>query len=84
MMSERYTATVLLKCWNGNEYELQVAYDTLDPPKRVPLSLMEADRGRIYPTIPGFKTSPISWDSLSEMTHDLRVEIISWGSDTGN
>ena len=61
---------------SGNEYELQVKSDTVDIPSEI---REEYATGIIY-DVNGLR----EWDSIAEMTHDLKLEIVSWGSDVGD
>ena len=79
-----HEAFIPFLAWNGREYELRVRFDDAVLASNLPTLLEEDERGRIFPhdRIAGRSLYP--WDSLIEMTHELRVEIVSWGSDTGN
>jgi len=58
------------------DYEIRVK---AAPGVHVPKYLAEDERGGVQCLATGR-----SWDSLGEMTHDLRMEIVGWGSDVGN
>lgn len=61
---------------SGTEYELQVKSDTVDIPSEIK---EEYATGIIY-DVNGLR----EWDSLIDMSHDLKLEIVSWGSDVGD
>lgn len=93
----RETAFIPFKAYNGKEYELRVSYDP-GFILLLPESFEEGPRGEIFPVggltichemamntdIGCFPVKRLEWESLSEMTRELRIEIISWGSDIGN
>lgn len=61
---------------NGTDYELTIEHDD---GQYVPRYLSEGPTGTIVDL-----TGERTWDSIMEMTQDLEVEIISWGSDVGD
>lgn len=76
-----YTHTIFFRPFSrgGEErpdYELRAR---AIPGAYVPSFLSEDERGIIYDLV-----REVHWDSLSEMSRDLKVEILSWGSDVGN
>lgn len=50
-----------------------------EPGTDVPQSIAEDERGAVY-----CLTTSRHWDSLSQMTHELRIEIVRWASDAAN
>lgn len=58
---------------SGNEYELHVEGETHIR------FISEKSDGKIYD--PEFDNT---WDSLADMTHALKIEIVDWGSDVGD
>lgn len=67
---------VVFRANTGNEYELQVEHEDYE---YIPTLIIEEADSRIYDA-----GSAQSWDSLADMTQDLKVEISSWESDPGN
>ncbi len=61
---------------SGNDYELNIEHE---PSQYVPQFLSEDEKGWIQDL-----STDKGWDSLAEMTQDLKVEITEWGSDPGN
>lgn len=65
---------------NGTEYELKLELEARQLPRISQIDrFVEDDRGVI-------RTEPRSdaWDGLMEMTHALRVTIVSWSTDSTN
>lgn len=58
---------------SGNVYELHIEGET------IPGLLYETDDGKIHDAI-----HETTWDSLADMSHALKLEIIDWGSDLGD
>lgn len=77
----RYTALIPFKAYSGREYELTVKYD--DILGGLPERLEEGPGGEIFP-IGCNALGSDHWESLSDMTHALKIEIVSWGSDMMN
>ena len=61
---------------SGSDYELSLEHE---PDQYVPKFLSEDEKGWIQDL-----STDKGWDSLAEMTQDLKVEIIDWGSDVGD
>lgn len=61
---------------SGNRYELNVEEHGEE---EIPSSIIEDRMGKIF-ECDGHRT----WSSLINFTHDLKIEITSWGSDLGN
>jgi hypothetical protein len=63
----------------GLQYEIRVKCD--DPHTLIPKRIVENGWGTIHEI-----GTPLSraWNSLAAMTHDLKVEIIDFGSDVGD
>lgn len=81
MGDKRLTALIPFTASNGAEYELRVLYDPshlTNPPS----ALREGEMGEIMSIGPAIEH--VQWESLSEMTHRLKMEIVSWSSDAGN
>lgn len=72
-----YSGFILFEASNGNKYELSVLRE--DDGTLVPSSIWESADGWIFA-----EGLDLSWESLSAMTRDLKIEITSWGSDVGN
>ncbi len=67
---------VFFRSSTQNDYELTVDHEA---DQYVPKFLSEDDRGWIQDL-----STDKGWESLAEMTQDLRVEITGWGSDIGD
>jgi hypothetical protein len=61
-------------------YELTVEVGP-ETPSGLPSIVAESKNGTIYGRASGVERA---WRSLVEMTHDLRIEITSWGSELGD
>lgn len=61
---------------SGNDYEVTVEHDAIT---HIPDLVIEDQNGSIHDT-----TSYSVWNSLAEMTQELKAEIVSWGSDIGD
>jgi hypothetical protein len=78
------TAVIPFISFSGREYELTISYDPLLIAGDVPIAFEEGPSGEIFPVMRVTGRSSYPWDSISEMTHSLKLEIVSWGSDIGN
>lgn len=65
---------IFFRASTGNHYEIKVRGEDY-----IPAELLEHDDGRVDDL-----GSEKSWDSLSEMTHDLKIEVLDFGSDVGD
>ena len=61
---------------SDNSYEITISHHN---DQYVPLSIKEDEKGFIHDRVLKKK-----WDSIAEMTKDLKIEIKSWGSDFGD
>jgi len=67
---------IFFRASSGTDYELIADHD---PDRYVPRYLVEDEKGRVQDLM-----TDRGWGSLPEMTQDLKVEIVSWGSDIGD
>ena len=93
----RQKSFITFNSFSGTKYEICVLFDPeiiISPPSEI----TEDEKGCITltgrmslyndawdPNLTGNRQCPkITWESLSEMTHQLKLEILSWGSDLAN
>lgn len=67
---------MFFRACTGNNYELTVDHEEA---QEVPKMITEEKDGTIWDL-----ASDKSWAGLMDMTQDLKVEIVSWGSDRGD
>lgn len=66
---------IFFRAASGTDYELVVRCHGQPPPKRIE----EGSDGGIYEP-----NGDRCWNSLPDMTQELKVEIVSWGSQLGD